>query len=129
MECRFMKTFKAMEDLENWAIANPDEGRMVGHYWLRNPKLSPNSFLRDSSPSPISPISFRSPSLPVPQFHFPHPLPFCLKKKSLSFSPFLICGSSHQIIHSFFSQDTRGKKRFSAELNRLEQETHFLEVA
>ncbi|KAJ9545523.1 hypothetical protein OSB04_025230 [Centaurea solstitialis] len=46
MEPRFMKAFKAMEDLEKGAIANPDEGRMVGHYWLRNPKLSPNSFLR-----------------------------------------------------------------------------------
>lgn len=46
MEPRFMKAFQAMEDLEKGAIANPDEGRMVGHYWLRNPKLSPNSFLR-----------------------------------------------------------------------------------
>ncbi|KAL4556473.1 hypothetical protein LXL04_039127 [Taraxacum kok-saghyz] len=46
MEPRFTKAFKAMEDLEKGAIANPDEGRMVGHYWLRNPKLSPNSFLR-----------------------------------------------------------------------------------
>ncbi|KVH99681.1 Phosphoglucose isomerase (PGI) [Cynara cardunculus var. scolymus] len=46
MEPRFLKAFKAMEELEKGAIANPDEGRMVGHYWLRNPKLSPNSFLR-----------------------------------------------------------------------------------
>ncbi|KAJ0533390.1 putative glucose-6-phosphate isomerase [Helianthus annuus] len=46
MEPRFIKAFKAMEDLEKGAISNPDEGRMVGHYWLRNPKLSPNSFLR-----------------------------------------------------------------------------------
>ncbi|KAJ8771531.1 hypothetical protein K2173_026708 [Erythroxylum novogranatense] len=28
------------------AIANPDEGRMVGHYWLRNSSLAPNSFLK-----------------------------------------------------------------------------------
>ena len=27
--------------LEAGAIANPDEGRMVGHYWLRNPALAP----------------------------------------------------------------------------------------
>ncbi|XP_071710221.1 glucose-6-phosphate isomerase 1, chloroplastic-like [Rutidosis leptorrhynchoides] len=46
MEPKFMKAFKDMEDLEKGAISNPDEGRMVGHYWLRNPKLSPNSFLR-----------------------------------------------------------------------------------
>ncbi|XWS14935.1 hypothetical protein CRYUN_Cryun35bG0051100 [Craigia yunnanensis] len=46
MEPRFQAAFKAMEDLEKGAIANPDEGRMVGHYWLRNTKLAPNSFLR-----------------------------------------------------------------------------------
>lgn len=46
MEPRFQAAFKAMEELDKGAIANPDEGRMVGHYWLRNPKLAPNSFLR-----------------------------------------------------------------------------------
>ena len=30
-----------MHELESGAIANPDEGRMVGHYWLRKPELSP----------------------------------------------------------------------------------------
>lgn len=30
-----------MEALEAGAIANPDEGRMVGHYWLRRPELAP----------------------------------------------------------------------------------------
>lgn len=30
-----------MEQLEKGAIANPDERRMVGHYWLRAPKLAP----------------------------------------------------------------------------------------
>lgn len=34
--------FAAMADLERGAIANPDENRMVGHYWLRNPALAPN---------------------------------------------------------------------------------------
>ncbi|KAK8580405.1 hypothetical protein V6N13_143506 [Hibiscus sabdariffa] len=46
MEPRFQAAFKAMEELEKGAIANPDEGRMVGHYWLRNSKLAPNSFLQ-----------------------------------------------------------------------------------
>ena len=32
-----------MDDLEKGAIANPDEQRMVGHYWLRNPQLAPHS--------------------------------------------------------------------------------------
>ena len=30
-----------MEALENGKIANPDEKRMVGHYWLRNADLAP----------------------------------------------------------------------------------------
>jgi hypothetical protein len=40
------RAFVAMGELEKGAIANPDEGRMVGHYWLRDPGLAPNSFLR-----------------------------------------------------------------------------------
>ncbi len=38
--------FAAMRELEAGAIANPDEQRMVGHYWLRNPALAPNDELR-----------------------------------------------------------------------------------
>lgn len=41
MEPRMKRAFAAMKALENGAIANPDEGRMVGHYWLRNPAKSP----------------------------------------------------------------------------------------
>ncbi len=35
------KAFAAMAELEAGAIANPDEKRMVGHYWLRAPQLAP----------------------------------------------------------------------------------------
>ena len=35
------KAFAAMDALEAGAIANPDEGRMVGHYWLRAPEMAP----------------------------------------------------------------------------------------
>ncbi|MEB3150656.1 MAG: glucose-6-phosphate isomerase [Sphaerospermopsis sp.] len=38
---KFEKAFTEMAELESGAIANPDENRMVGHYWLRNPDLSP----------------------------------------------------------------------------------------
>ena len=31
----------AMQELERGAIANLDENRMVGHYWLRAPELAP----------------------------------------------------------------------------------------
>ena len=41
MEPKIQSAFTAMAELEAGAIANPDEGRMVGHYWLRNPALAP----------------------------------------------------------------------------------------
>ncbi|MBW4682835.1 MAG: glucose-6-phosphate isomerase [Microcoleus vaginatus WJT46-NPBG5] len=41
MRPQFEKAFKNMADLEGGAIANPDENRMVGHYWLRDPDLAP----------------------------------------------------------------------------------------
>src|SRR4051812_21021747 len=46
MQPRAEKAFAAMAELERGAIANPDEERMVGHYWLRNPQLAPNEQLR-----------------------------------------------------------------------------------
>ena len=47
------EAFKALEEkaasalaeldaIEKGTVANPDEGRMVGHYWLRDPALSPD---------------------------------------------------------------------------------------
>lgn len=41
MEPKMQAAFTAMQELEAGAISNPDEGRMVGHYWLRNPALAP----------------------------------------------------------------------------------------
>jgi glucose-6-phosphate isomerase len=41
MEPAMQNAYAAMEKLEAGAIANPDEGRMVGHYWLRAPGLAP----------------------------------------------------------------------------------------
>jgi glucose-6-phosphate isomerase len=38
MEPEMQKAYKAMDELEAGAIANPDENRMVGHYWLRAPE-------------------------------------------------------------------------------------------
>ena len=37
------KALAAMAKLEQGAIANPDEKRMVGHYWLRKPELAPSA--------------------------------------------------------------------------------------
>ena len=38
---RVEQALQAMQKLEAGAIANPDEQRMVGHYWLRAPELAP----------------------------------------------------------------------------------------
>jgi glucose-6-phosphate isomerase len=46
MEPRIQKAFADMDALEKGAIANPDEKRMVGHYWLRNPALAPTPEIR-----------------------------------------------------------------------------------
>lgn len=46
MEPAMQRAFAAMRELEGGAIANPDENRMVGHYWLRAPQLAPDPELR-----------------------------------------------------------------------------------
>jgi glucose-6-phosphate isomerase len=46
MEPPMQKAFASMAALESGAIANPDEKRMVGHYWLRNPLLAPSPEIR-----------------------------------------------------------------------------------
>jgi glucose-6-phosphate isomerase len=40
------QAFDEMAALERGAIANADEKRMVGHYWLRAPELAPDSAIR-----------------------------------------------------------------------------------
>ena len=42
---KFDQAFQDMQALEGGAIANPDENRMVGHYWLRYPELAPTNEL------------------------------------------------------------------------------------
>jgi glucose-6-phosphate isomerase len=41
MDSLIEKAFQDMEAIESGAIANPDQNRMVGHYWLRAPELAP----------------------------------------------------------------------------------------
>lgn len=41
LDLAMVTAFQQMDELEKGAIANPDEQRMVGHYWLRNPDLAP----------------------------------------------------------------------------------------
>lgn len=47
------RVFRDMRDLEAGGIANPDENRMVGHYWLRAPKLAPTPELHGAITAPL----------------------------------------------------------------------------
>lgn len=46
MEPRIQDALTRMAALEAGAVANPDENRRVGHYWLRAPELAPSPDLR-----------------------------------------------------------------------------------
>ncbi len=43
---KFARAFEKMAALERGELANPDEKRMVGHYWLRTPSLAPTPILK-----------------------------------------------------------------------------------
>lgn len=47
LQPKFSKAFADMAALEAGAIANPDEDRMVGHYWLRAPERAPNDLKKE----------------------------------------------------------------------------------
>ena len=47
-ENAMQQAFAEMAALEGGAMANPDEGRMVGHYWLRNATLAPTAELQSA---------------------------------------------------------------------------------
>ena len=53
---RIERAFDDMTKLEAGEIANPDENRMVGHYWLRNPELAPNEQIRQHISDNVSEI-------------------------------------------------------------------------
>lgn len=42
------RAFADLAELEAGGIANPDEGRQVGHYWLRAPELAPSADQREA---------------------------------------------------------------------------------
>ena len=56
MAPRMEQAFADMAALEQGAIANPDEQRMVGHYWLRAPQLAPTPVLATEITSTLTAI-------------------------------------------------------------------------
>ena len=55
-ENAMQQAFAAMAELEAGAIANPDEGRMVGHYWLRDASRAPTAELQSAIRDALSAI-------------------------------------------------------------------------
>ncbi|MGF1576650.1 MAG: glucose-6-phosphate isomerase [Cyanophyceae cyanobacterium] len=56
LEAPFAKAFAEMQSLELGSIANPDERRQVGHYWLRSPQLAPREDIKQNIEAAISRI-------------------------------------------------------------------------
>jgi glucose-6-phosphate isomerase len=56
LQPKLTQAFKSMAALEAGAIANPDEQRMVGHYWLRSPELAPDPNLTQEISSTLDQI-------------------------------------------------------------------------
>ncbi|MEN9534929.1 MAG: hypothetical protein RIR37_202 [Verrucomicrobiota bacterium] len=54
MAPKIRKAFDDMKALESGTIANPDENRLVGHYWLRNADLAPTPKIRKAITQPLA---------------------------------------------------------------------------
>ena len=48
------RAYSDIAALESGVIANPDENRMVGHYWLRNSAIAPTEELRAKIDGPLA---------------------------------------------------------------------------
>ncbi|MEJ6727923.1 MAG: glucose-6-phosphate isomerase [Akkermansiaceae bacterium] len=57
MSSQIEKALADLKKLEAGEIANPDEGRMVGHYWLRNADLAPNEEIRAQITEPLKAVT------------------------------------------------------------------------
>ncbi|AFY69266.1 glucose-6-phosphate isomerase [Thalassoporum mexicanum PCC 7367] len=76
MQPKFEKAFADMQALEAGAIANPDEDRMVGHYWLRAPELAPNESLKHDITSTLSKVDTFAKKVIKGEIHPPHAAKF-----------------------------------------------------
>ena len=73
---RLEQAFKAMEELEGGAIANADEQRQVGHYWLRQPQLAPDQQVGASISAEIDAIDQFGQSILAGSIQAPNGQPF-----------------------------------------------------
>jgi glucose-6-phosphate isomerase len=73
MQPKFEKAFADMKALEAGAIANPDEDRMVGHYWLRAPELAPTESLKHDITSTLEKVNTFAKQVIKGEIHPPMP--------------------------------------------------------
>src|SRR5262249_19164561 len=57
MEPALQRAYRQMDELEKGAIANPDEQRLVGHYWLRDAARAPTPELRRQIEDALSQVN------------------------------------------------------------------------
>lgn len=57
MAPRMKAVYVLMQQLENGAVANPDENRMVGHYWLRSPETAPDDSITEEIQRTLEAVS------------------------------------------------------------------------
>jgi glucose-6-phosphate isomerase len=72
LQPKFVKAFADMKALEAGSIANPDEQRMVGHYWLRNPSLAPTPAISTEITTTIDSIAAFALKVHSGAVHPPH---------------------------------------------------------
>ena len=76
MEEEMQRAFSAMQALERGGIANPDEQRMVGHYWLRTPELAPTDEIRQQIETTVQRVIDFSQAIHSSQITAPNGRPF-----------------------------------------------------
>ena len=54
LSAEITRAFDGVKAIEAGEIGNPDEGRMVGHYWLRNSELAPNEEIKEQIVKPLA---------------------------------------------------------------------------
>ncbi|MEM6884515.1 MAG: glucose-6-phosphate isomerase [Verrucomicrobiota bacterium] len=57
LQPRITLAFDQMNELEGGAISNPDENRMVGHYWLRDADKAPEAELKTAITSTVADVT------------------------------------------------------------------------
>jgi glucose-6-phosphate isomerase len=72
LQPKFDKAFADLKALEAGAIANPDENRMVGHYWLRDSALAPTPELREDIDTTLSKIKLFAQKVQSGEIHPPN---------------------------------------------------------